>query len=226
SCVVDPETTGGPYYVNGLIQRSNMTENQPGVALVLDVSVVDIATCSPLVNAAVEFWSCNATGYYSGFTGVSPRTGQLVGSCVNGGGSGGGGGCMTDELTFLRGLILTDSNGVAEVTTIFPGYYVGRTPHIHVTVHTGGSVGPDGTYVGGALRHVGQLFPGDDAAAAVYAAAPSLYGTAGTDFLRLAGDSIAMGGGYAGKGVLSLSSLGPSISQGLIGAVTIYVDAA
>ncbi|KAI9329905.1 Intradiol ring-cleavage dioxygenase [Zopfochytrium polystomum] len=228
SCVVDPETTGGPYYINGLIQRSNMTENQPGVALVLDVSVVDIASCSPLVDAAVEFWSCNATGYYSGFTGISPSTNQQVGSCVNGGTSSGSGpgasGCLTDELTFLRGFVLTDDNGVAEMTTIFPGFYNGRTPHIHVTVHTGGSVGSDGTYVGGEFRHIGQLFPGDEAATSVYSIASLPYYSLGTDFIKLADDQVASKEGYSGYGILSLTNMGSTIAQGMIGAVTIYVD--
>ncbi|KAI9353197.1 Intradiol ring-cleavage dioxygenase [Zopfochytrium polystomum] len=223
-----PKPLAGPTTSTALIQRSNMTENQLGVALVLDVSVVDIASCSPLVDAAVEFWSCNATGYYSGFTGISPSTNQQVGSCVNGGTSSGSGpgasGCLTDELTFLRGFVLTDDNGVAEMTTIFPGFYNGRTPHIHVTVHTGGSVGSDGTYVGGEFRHIGQLFPGDEAATSVYSIASLPYYSLGTDFIKLADDQVASKEGYSGYGILSLTNMGSTIAQGMIGAVTIYVD--
>ncbi|KAI9329906.1 hypothetical protein DFJ73DRAFT_901084 [Zopfochytrium polystomum] len=229
SCVVDPETTGGPYYVNGLIQRSNMTENQPGVRA--RPRLCPSSTLPPAPRSSTPPSSSGrATPRVTtqGFTGISPRTGQQVGSCVNGGTSSGSGpgasGCMTDELTFLRGFVLTDSNGLAEMTTVFPGFYNGRTPHIHVTVHTGGSVGSDGTYVGGAFRHIGQLFPGDEAATSVYSIASSPYYSLGTDFIKLADDGIASGNGYSGHGVLSLTNVGSTVAQGLIGAVTIYVD--
>ncbi|NLU83735.1 protocatechuate dioxygenase [Rhodococcus sp. HNM0569] len=41
----------------------------------------------------------------------------------------------TDDGTYLRGAQATDGNGVAQFTTIFPGWYRGRTPHIHLKVH-------------------------------------------------------------------------------------------
>ena len=37
--------------------------------------------------------------------------------------------------TFLRGGWYTDENGMVEVTTVYPGYYDGRTPHVHIMVH-------------------------------------------------------------------------------------------
>ncbi|MET3639659.1 protocatechuate dioxygenase [Rhodococcus hoagii] len=41
----------------------------------------------------------------------------------------------TDDGTYLRGAQTTDANGIARFTTIFPGWYTGRTVHIHLKVH-------------------------------------------------------------------------------------------
>jgi hypothetical protein len=62
-----------------------------------------------------------------------------------------------NQLTFLRGVQLTDSAGLAQFDTIFPGWYRGRATHIHVRVHTGGLVS-DGRYRQGHISHTGQVF--------------------------------------------------------------------
>ena len=41
----------------------------------------------------------------------------------------------TDDGTYLRGAQTTDANGIAQFTTVFPGWYIGRTTHIHLKVH-------------------------------------------------------------------------------------------
>ncbi|THV46822.1 hypothetical protein BGAL_0357g00080 [Botrytis galanthina] len=64
----------------------------------------------------------------------------------------------TCEPTFLRGLQPTDANGVAQFTSLFPGHYAGRTTHMHVVAHIGGTVLPNGTYTGGKVSHIGQVF--------------------------------------------------------------------
>ncbi|GAB1522426.1 hypothetical protein RhiTH_005543 [Rhizoctonia solani] len=68
TCVTAPEVTEGPYYVANELLRSDVRESQSGVNLVLDIGVMDTTTCTPLSNALVEIWACNATGSYSGFT--------------------------------------------------------------------------------------------------------------------------------------------------------------
>ncbi|KAG7375722.1 hypothetical protein PHYPSEUDO_015459 [Phytophthora pseudosyringae] len=60
--------------------------------------------------------------------------------------------------TFHRGLLPTDSDGFVSFTTKFPGLYAGRTTHIHIMTHSGGTVLANGTYSGGRVSHVGQLF--------------------------------------------------------------------
>jgi protocatechuate 3,4-dioxygenase beta subunit len=68
----------------------------------------------------------------------------------------------TDELTFLRGIQFTDAGGQATFATIFPGFYMGRTNHIHFKVRVGGRVTArkDGqkTCIEGHTSHIGQIF--------------------------------------------------------------------
>ena len=66
-CRLTSELVEGPYYINETLFRSNITEDQPGVPLTLRVKVLN-TSCSPLVGAFVDIWSCNSTGYYSGYT--------------------------------------------------------------------------------------------------------------------------------------------------------------
>lgn len=121
ACVVRPEATEGPYYVDvGLLRSdvradSNTGEVQPGAPLVLtfNVSQVSAGSCTPLEGATVEIWHCNADGAYSG---VSDP------------------GFDTSALNWLRGAQVTDASGVATFTTIYPGWYSGRCVHIHFKV--------------------------------------------------------------------------------------------
>src|SRR3989440_6690446 len=111
SCVLAPEQTEGPYYIANEKLRRNITEGRPGTPLTLRLRVVDASTCKPIKNAAVDVWHCDALGAYSGF----------------GAGSG--------NRTFMRGVQRTDANGFATFQTVYPGWYQGRTVHIHVKVH-------------------------------------------------------------------------------------------
>jgi protocatechuate 3,4-dioxygenase beta subunit len=63
----------------------------------------------------------------------------------------------TDSSRFLRGIQLTNSQGIVEFNTIYPGWYAGRAIHIHMKVHVAGHV--DAThYAAGHVSHTGQLF--------------------------------------------------------------------
>jgi protocatechuate 3,4-dioxygenase beta subunit len=116
SCILTPELTEGPYYIEGEKLRRNITEGKAGVPLTLRLRVVDASTCKPIKGAAVDIWHADAVGVYSGF------------------GSG------ARSRTFLRGIQRTDANGIAVFRTIYPGWYRGRAVHIHLKVHVGGSV--------------------------------------------------------------------------------------
>jgi protocatechuate 3,4-dioxygenase beta subunit len=112
-CVLMPELTEGPYYLDLDLVRMDITEGQPGLPLDLRVNVVDAGSCQPIEGAAVDVWHCDAEGEYSGVQGVEGET-------------------------FCRGVQMTDAGGVAEFRTVFPGWYAGRAVHIHVKVTPGG----------------------------------------------------------------------------------------
>jgi len=116
TCVLTPELTEGPYYIDGEKLRRNITEGKPGAPLTLRLAVVNASTCRPIKGATVDIWHADASGVYSGF----------------GAGSG--------NRTFLRGIQKTDATGVATFQTIYPGWYPGRAVHIHVKVHVAGNV--------------------------------------------------------------------------------------
>ena len=115
-CVLTPELTEGPYYIDGEKLRRDIREGHPGTVLTLRLTVLSASTCKPIKGAAVDIWHADAAGNYSGF------------------------GSDTSSRTFLRGIQKTDKNGLAVFTTIYPGWYQGRPVHIHVKVHVGGSV--------------------------------------------------------------------------------------
>jgi protocatechuate 3,4-dioxygenase beta subunit len=123
ACVLTPEQTEGPYYIPREKLRRDITEGRPGAPLLLRLKVVDASTCRPIKNAAVDIWHADALGVYSGF------------------GSGRG------NRTFMRGVQRTDRTGLARFRSVYPGWYQGRTVHIHVKVHVAGNV-----------VHTGQLY--------------------------------------------------------------------
>jgi protocatechuate 3,4-dioxygenase beta subunit len=124
-CVVRPEMTEGPYFVDNQLNRSDIRSDptsgaiKAGAPLVLafNVSKVSGAQCTPLSGAIVDVWHCDAEGIYSGVTDT-------------------GVGFNTVGQKFLRGYQVTDAKGVARFTTIYPGWYPGRTVHIHFKIRT------------------------------------------------------------------------------------------
>jgi protocatechuate 3,4-dioxygenase beta subunit len=148
ACVVRPEVTEGPYYVVEDLVRSDIRSDpstgtaKEGAPLVLtfNVSQVSNSSCAPLAGATVEVWHCDATGAYSDVTDPSFTT---VGQ------------------KWLRGAQVTDANGKATFTTIYPGWYSGRAVHIHYKVH------PDTTKV-----FTSQLFFDDTLSQQVFTQAP------------------------------------------------------
>ncbi len=113
-CMLSPELTDGPFYVDPKLIRSDITEGVAGAPMALRLQVVN-AECVPVVGARVDVWHCDAVGAYSGVANL------------------GGGPDLTGQ-TFLRGTQSTDAAGVATFQTIYPGWYSGRTTHIHYMV--------------------------------------------------------------------------------------------
>src|SRR2546426_4334937 len=158
SCVLTPEQTEGPYYIANEALRCNITEGRPGVPLSLRAFVVNASTCKPIKGAAVDIWHADAGGVYSGFgQGAASRT-------------------------FMRGIQRTNAKGLALFRSVYPGWYQGRTVHIHVKVHLGGNV-----------VHTGQLYFPDGVTDAVYRKAP--YSSRPNRDVRNSADSIFRNGG-------------------------------
>ncbi|KAL0568977.1 hypothetical protein V5O48_012995 [Marasmius crinis-equi] len=164
TCVLTPVVTEGPYYhTAGHPIRRNIAEYQFGLLTLLDIGVIDVETCKPLPNVLVDIWHANATGHYAGHPDPKP---ELNDEKPQVGGKRSG--LLTafprtkQEETWLRGAWPTDRNGVAQFTTIFPGYYTGRATHVHTKVFTSWTPLPNGTFEAGKLAHVGQFFFDDD----------------------------------------------------------------
>ena len=130
SCALTPEQTEGPYYLDIDSVRSDIRESKEGAPLRVAIRVRDFTTCAPLANAAVDIWHCDALGVYSGFESASAGAGGPGRP-----GRGGGGSRATDETRYLRGTQITNASGIVEFTTVYPGWYRGRTVHIHAKVH-------------------------------------------------------------------------------------------
>lgn len=132
-CVMSKEETEGPYWFDVDAIRNDIREDRPGTAFELALRVQDVTACTAVSNAVVEIWHCDAGGEYSGF-----ESGSMGGSSSASDGSYSTGdreSTTTDDGTYLRGALATNSAGVVVFTTIFPGWYRGRTTHIHLKVH-------------------------------------------------------------------------------------------
>ena len=98
--------------------RSDIREGRSGTPVALTLMVVNVNSgCSPVADAVVDIWQCDAEGHYSqynqpGYNGTAQ--------------------------TFLRGIQATDARGQVTFTTIYPGWYAGRATHIHVEVSVNG----------------------------------------------------------------------------------------
>ena len=144
-CTLTPEQIEGPFFLDQAPMREAISEGKPGVPLRLIFRVLDSASCAPIPKAAVDVWQCDALGIYSGYEGVAiaPRHVEPV-----------------DDKTFLRGTQLTDAAGGVRFRTIYPGWYSGRTPHVHLKLRVG------------AKAATTQLYFPDEVTNAVYARAP------------------------------------------------------
>jgi protocatechuate 3,4-dioxygenase beta subunit len=169
-CVVRPEMTIGPYFVDEQLNRSDIRSEpsdnsvKGGVSLTLAIAVFDVAnnSCTPFTDAQVDVWHCDAQGVYSG---VSDQ------------------GFDTTGQKFLRGYQLTDGTGKVQFLTIYPGWYSGRAVHIHFTIRT----------IGADYQFTSQFFFDDSLTDQVHALQP--YASKGQRDTRNSNDNIFMNGG-------------------------------
>ncbi len=116
-CVLIAQAVEGPFYFDPKLERADITEGRPGAALDLVLTIIESGPCTPIASARVDIWHADASGMYSGYARQGP-TGDV----------------STKGETFLRGTQLTGADGRVKFQTIFPGWYPGRTPHIHIKI--------------------------------------------------------------------------------------------
>lgn len=122
-CAISPQETKGPFpnkipedYV-----RENIIEDRKGVPMLMTLTILNKNNnCKPMDNALVDVWHCDNHGKYSQY---GDNWGQ------------------SEDLTkahFLRGRQISDAKGRVSFVSIFPGYYRGRAPHVHLEVFDAG----------------------------------------------------------------------------------------
>jgi protocatechuate 3,4-dioxygenase beta subunit len=154
ACTARPSQIEGPYFVDEKLNRSDIRSDprtrtvSEGVPLYLKfvVSRTEGSGCLPLAGAHVDVWQCDAEGLYSDTDDYQEDT---------------------RGFKFLRGYQITDRNGAASFTTIFPGWYPGRTVHVHFKIR----VGPHGKGAGG-KEFTSQIYFDDALTDAIHAQLP------------------------------------------------------
>lgn len=119
SCAVSPAETKGPFPIKTPSQlvKANLVADRRGIALLINLTVEDRSNdCKPLPGVYVDIWHCDAQGYYSEYGGVALQPTDFT------------------HAHFLRGRQMTDETGRVSFISIYPGWYPGRAPHIHVEI--------------------------------------------------------------------------------------------
>lgn len=172
-CVVRPELTEGPYFVDEKLNRSDIRSDpsdgsvREGVPVQIAFVVSQVSNgCTPLAGAQIDVWHCDAMGVYSDTR--DSNWGDSTGK------------------KFLRGYQVTDANGKAQFTTIYPGWYQGRTVHIHFKIRPTSASSESYDFTS-------QLFFDDNLTDQVHAQQP--YAAKGQRTLRNDGDNIYQSSG-------------------------------
>lgn len=173
ACVAVPEQTEGPYFVDEQLHRSDIrmdpTDGSTKAGLPLDLAIVvsrlAAGRCEPLAGTLVDVWHCDHLGIYSD---VQDPHFNTVGK------------------KFLRGYQVTDAQGRARFVTIYPGWYEGRTVHIHFKIRSAAAERQG-------FEFTSQLYFDDTFSDQVFARAP--YAGRGARRTRNMGDGIYRSGG-------------------------------
>jgi protocatechuate 3,4-dioxygenase beta subunit len=207
TCSAIPQETAGPYPGDGSngpnvlsltgVVRSDIRSSfaglngvADGIPLTIALTIVSKSTCAPLGGNAVYLWHCDRPGRYSLYT--AGATNQ----------------------NFLRGVLAADANGQVTFTSIFPGGYAGRWPHIHFEVYPSLSAA---TNVANKIATSQIALP--------KAASDLVYATAGyeTSVTNLSRITLATDNVFSDGSALELATISGSVSGGLTASLTIAV---
>jgi len=204
-----PDETNGPYPADGTngidirtasgVVRSDITTSfgdasgtAEGVPLTVNLTIENL-DCTPLSEAAVYIWHCDRDGNYSLYSTA-----------------------IADE-NYLRGIQETDSSGQLSFTTIFPGCYLGRWPHIHFEIYASLA---DATSGSGTIIKTSQLGFPEDICDAVYTADGYSSSVSNLAQITLATDNV-FSDGYDQQ----MATVTGSVTAGYVANLTVGVDA-
>lgn len=120
SCTSTVSETPGPFPTKNpaSLVMKDITSDRTGTPLSININILNkTSNCAALAGALVDIWHCDASGYYSEYGGTGLQSVNLT------------------AVSFLRGRQTTSSDGLAAFKSIYPGWYSGRAPHIHVHVY-------------------------------------------------------------------------------------------
>lgn len=164
TCLVSPTETAGPFPTKSpsSLVTSNITSDRTGVGFTINIYVNNSNSgCAALTGAIVDIWHCDKDGYYSEYGGTGMQSANFT------------------SVHFLRGRQVTNANGLVTFNSIFPGWYSGRAPHIHVHIYS----------ASGTSLLVTQIAFPTDVCNTVYTTATNLY-TRGTQDTTNARDNV------------------------------------
>ncbi|MBX7099278.1 MAG: protocatechuate 3,4-dioxygenase [Myxococcaceae bacterium] len=174
TCNVYKSATEGPCHATSpLLTRKDVSEGYPGLPMRLELLVVN-KSCAPVPNATVEIWMCDTKGVYSG-----DIDGNNDAFCT-------GGSATAAAALWGRGIQTAGSDGRVTFDANFPGWYSGRTTHIHFKVSVGATA-----YI------TSQLFFDDAFKKAIYDAQPSYKLTSGQGYVTNANDMVVTQSGLS-----------------------------
>lgn len=207
TCNRIPEETAGPYPGNGSngpnvltlsgVNRSDIRSSfaglsgtATGVPLTIQLTIVSASTCAVLAGRAIYLWHCDAPGRYSLYS--SGVTNQ----------------------NYLRGVQEADANGRVTFTSIFPGCYAGRWPHIHFEVYPTLAAAASGSN----KVATSQIALPKDASDLVYAQSGYTGSAQNLSQVSLATDNV-----FSDGSALELATVTGSVAAGLTAALTVAI---
>lgn len=194
SCTVAPTETEGPFPTKSpsSLVTNDIRSDRTGVAFTIKITIKNTnASCAALAGAIVDIWHCDKDGNYSEYGGTGMQSTNYT------------------AVHFLRGRQTTDTNGLVTFTSIFPGWYSGRAPHIHVHIYNAS---------GTSLKVTQIAFP-TDVCNTVYTTATGFY-TRGTQDTSNASDNV-----FSDSLASELATITGSVSGGYTLTHTINVAA-
>jgi protocatechuate 3,4-dioxygenase beta subunit len=194
TCTVSPTETEGPFPTKApsSLVTKDIRSDRTGVPFTINITINNKNNnCAALAGAIVDIWHCDKDGYYSEYGGTGMQSVNYT------------------SVHFLRGRQTTDANGLVSFTSIFPGWYSGRAPHIHVHIYNAS---------GKSLLVTQIAFP-TDVCDTVYTTATQYY-TRGKQDTSNARDNV-----FSDSLASELATISGSVAQGYVLAHTITIAA-